>query len=370
MGLFVLCRLFLLCTLLTKTIVSKAPPNLDITNTGKLNECKRCNILADSFNHWIQTTSRGKYEGGDAAWEESKLKAYGRSEIRLVEIQEGLCSELKRYQDDCYMLAEEVDQVLEKWWFNEGPDSADLYTWLCIQTLQHCCPKDHFGESCFPCLSDKNNKVCSGHGTCYGEGTRKGNGTCLCLKGYDGKICDECAKNYFRTNSNSCEPCHKACDQCSGEGITNCHSCKSGWQLESGRCKDINECLDSSMCKSDQFCINKEGSYNCKPCHISCKTCAGGKNSDCTSCEPSLILLKGRCLDEEHKSDVIRFTIKKLLLYLGLFTITYFILRHYSKSFSSLLALIIAVYMFFLERSCEFSSWDVYLNLFSFSVSN
>ncbi len=47
----------------------------------------------------MERTSRGKFEGGDADWEEKKLKSYSNSEVRLVEIQEKLCTELSKGSD-------------------------------------------------------------------------------------------------------------------------------------------------------------------------------------------------------------------------------------------------------------------------------
>lgn len=44
----------------------------------------------------IESTSRGKYEGGDSAWEEEKLLSYKKSEVRLIEIQEKLCKDVER----------------------------------------------------------------------------------------------------------------------------------------------------------------------------------------------------------------------------------------------------------------------------------
>ncbi|GBP69337.1 Cysteine-rich with EGF-like domain protein 2 [Eumeta japonica] len=180
----------------------------------------------------MDKTSRGKFEGGDAAWEETNLKSYARSEIRLVEIQEGLCSEVNNHQDSCYSLAEQAEQLLEMWWFKQAPDTADLYSWLCIDTLHYCCPKLHYGELCSPCPLDKDNKICGGRGKCHGEGTRKGNGTCICNKGYKGSNCEDCDKNFYRGSDTKCKACHKACEGCNGGGPNACYSCKSGWILE------------------------------------------------------------------------------------------------------------------------------------------
>lgn len=57
-----------------------------------------------SIEQGITRTARGKFEGGDADWEEKKLRSYGNSEVRLVEIQEKLCSDVSRGQDQVYLI--------------------------------------------------------------------------------------------------------------------------------------------------------------------------------------------------------------------------------------------------------------------------
>lgn len=55
-----------------------------------------------------------------------------------------------------------------------------------------------------------------------GDGTRKGNGLCKCNNGYDGEVCERCAKNYFvvqKNNTLTCEKCHKSCKEgCTDSG--------------------------------------------------------------------------------------------------------------------------------------------------------
>lgn len=72
----------------------------------------------------MQKTERGKHEGGDAAWEEQRLGSYKRSEVRLVDIQEGLCNDIIVGQDQCHALAETNEHLLEEWWFKEQDDTA------------------------------------------------------------------------------------------------------------------------------------------------------------------------------------------------------------------------------------------------------
>lgn len=51
-----------------------------------------------SQSQGIESTARGKYEGGDSAWEEEKKLSYKKSEVRLIEIQEKLCKDVERGQ--------------------------------------------------------------------------------------------------------------------------------------------------------------------------------------------------------------------------------------------------------------------------------
>jgi len=52
----------------------------------------------------MERTARGKFEGGDAAWEEERLGSYSHSEVRLVEIQEKLCSSVEKGKDQVSMI--------------------------------------------------------------------------------------------------------------------------------------------------------------------------------------------------------------------------------------------------------------------------
>lgn len=321
----------------------------DKSGTSKLSTCRRCKILTDSFKHWLDKTSRGKFEGGDAAWEEAKLKSYSRSEIRLTEIQEGLCSEVKIHQDACYAIAEEAEQILEKWWFNQDPGSEDLYTWLCIESLKDCCPSKHYGSECAPCPMDKSNKVCGGHGRCNGAGTRQGNGTCICKKGYTGEMCEDCEKNFYQTSTGACDKCDKSCNGCIGGDAASCESCNSGWQLQSGVCVDVNEC-ETSVCTASQYCINTEGSYSCQECESSCQTCSGEGPSNCTSCDPDTVLWFGMCVSSEQKQKNVIETYKRIAQYVGLLTIVMYMAQK-SRFVASIVALIIAIVIFYLEKT-------------------
>lgn len=172
----------------------------------------------------MEKTAKGKYEGGDTSWEEAKLGSYAKSEIRLVEIQEKLCSDVEEGRDQCYSLHENYDSDLEEWWFKLQDTEPDIFKYLCVDKLQHCCPDFHYGVNCTPCDGFPD-KVCSNNGKCKGSGTRKGNGKCMCNDGYSGDKCDQCADGYYQTYKDEekllCSRCHTSCEgKCTKAGPT------------------------------------------------------------------------------------------------------------------------------------------------------
>ena len=215
----------------------------------------------------IEKTSRGKFEGGDSSWEEDKLGSYKNSEIRLIEIQEKLCKEVKHGQTQCHSLAEELEHILEDWWFHK--QETDLFDFICIEQSKKCCPKDHYGPECSECPGFPDN-VCNNNGKCKGAGTRKGNGKCTCDKGYAGENCFECANGYYQSykdnNKLLCSMCHRACkSSCSGGSAKDCHECNIGWvKIEEKGCLDVDECIENQdSCPDNHFCINNEGNFSC-----------------------------------------------------------------------------------------------------------
>ncbi|XP_076351296.1 protein disulfide isomerase crld-1-like isoform X2 [Tachypleus tridentatus] len=190
--------------------------------------------LVGSHSVGLQATLRGKHEGGDALWEESRLGNYADSELRFVEIQENLCLDVTKGQIQCHSLAEKHEELLEEWWFHQKKKNTDLYNFLCIDSLKVCCPDNHYGPKCKPC-STVSEKPCSGHGLCEGAGTREGSGKCKCDEGYVGNICDKCKLGYFsepKTNGDVvCQKCDKSCkSHCREGGPKGCEVCADGYQ--------------------------------------------------------------------------------------------------------------------------------------------
>ncbi|KAJ9581203.1 hypothetical protein L9F63_023621, partial [Diploptera punctata] len=137
--------------------------NKESLHSVKLAPCQACKVLVESFKQEMEKTARGKFEGGDAAWEEEHLGSYARSEVRLVEIQENLCLTVERGKSQCHTLAEVLENHLEEWWFQKQDE--DLHKFICIDTLKNCCAENRFGPECKPCPGYPDN-VCNKSGKC------------------------------------------------------------------------------------------------------------------------------------------------------------------------------------------------------------
>lgn len=312
--------------------------------------CKLCRLLVDSFKKGMEKTAKSNFQGGDTAWEEEKLGNYATSEVRLIEIQEKLCSDVDKGNSQCHNLAEEAEHSLEKWWFQHQKTNTDLFEWLCIETLKHCCPPGHYGSSCLPCPGHPDN-VCSGNGRCRGAGTRKGNGTCDCDEGYAGITCGLCADSYYESYRDEskllCSKCHMAClGSCTQAGPRGCLVCNKGWFYEAEHgCLDVNECVsESSPCKKNEFCVNNEGSYSCLACDKACDGCHGDGPDMCDNCADGNKLRDGMCVKEstewESRSDDIR----RYVTYLGLCVATCIIFQK-NPVIASLIGLAVAIYV-------------------------
>ncbi|XP_055642832.1 cysteine-rich with EGF-like domain protein 2 isoform X2 [Toxorhynchites rutilus septentrionalis] len=263
----------------------------------KLPACKACTVLVNSFNEGLKRTERSKHEGGDAAWEEERLGSYKTSELRLVEIQERLCQDVGRGEDQCHQQAEELESLIEEWWKEGQNTHPDLHQWLCVEQVKVCCPDGHYGQNCDPCPS------CFGNGKCKGNGTRKGNGQCVCDEGYSGSNCDSCGSEHYESFRDAekllCSKCHKACAAggCTGAGPNACRVCRSGWVMDNqrGGCTDIDECTTANTCSKQQFCVNNEGSFSCLECDKSCDGCDGDGPDMCRKCADGFELRDGLC---------------------------------------------------------------------------
>lgn len=322
----------------------------DILKQTKFPPCKACKVFVDSFKHGIESTAKGKFEGGDTAWEEAKLGSYARSEVRLIEIQENVCWDVIEGKDQCYALNEQYDHLIEDWWFNVQDSNPDLFKYLCIDSLKLCCPDFHFGNDCLPCLGHPDN-ICNNNGKCKGAGTRKGNGKCNCNVGYEGETCDKCSNTYYQSYKDDskmlCSKCHISCEgSCKAGGPTGCDKCASGWitNKEKG-CIDLNECTDiKPPCKSSQFCVNNEGSYRCLECDRACAGCTGDGPDMCMKCAKDYTLINNVCTDSDQEQRKHHVFITRYLTYFGLCVATCIIFQR-NVMLAAIIGLAVGIYI-------------------------
>lgn len=82
--------------------------------------------------------------------------------------------------------------------------------------------------------------------------------------------------------------------------------CKKGWALHHLKCVDIDECgTEGANCGADQFCVNTEGSYECRDCAKACLGCMGAGPGRCKKCSPGYQQVGSKCLDvDECETEV------------------------------------------------------------------
>ena len=48
--------------------------------------------------------------------------------------------------------------------------------------------------------------------------------------------------------------------------------------------KDIDECKQSGICNTREYCLNNDGAYSCLTCNAACKTCTSSGPNNCIDC--------------------------------------------------------------------------------------
>ncbi|KAJ8679280.1 hypothetical protein QAD02_015067 [Eretmocerus hayati] len=311
--------------------------------------CKACKVVVESFDKGMERTNRGKFEGGDAAWEEDKLGSYKTSEMRLIEIQEGLCKEVDHGQNQCYSLIGDWEHFIEEWWFKHQKDS-NLFTFLCVESTQNCCPDNHYGKDCQKCPGYPDN-ICNNNGKCKGAGTRLGNGKCNCDKGYSGEYCFECADGFYQSYKDEkkllCSPCHRACKgACKGGGAKECHECNPGWrEIEGQGCYDIDECVEKDdSCPKNHFCVNNEGNFSCLACDRACDGCSGDGPDMCDKCAEGFNKKGNLCVNTDILGRKSTENWARYVTYLGLTVATCIILQRNVYA-AGVIGLFVAIYI-------------------------
>ncbi|KAB0368883.1 hypothetical protein FD755_019917 [Muntiacus reevesi] len=174
----------------------------------------------------------------------------------------------------------------------------------------HCyktCPEKTYREESECKACDTNCGNCD-HNECYWceEGFFLLGGSCVryCGPGF-----------YGDPEMGVCEPCHQACETCTGLGLDQCSSCREGLQLLRGTCvrhaqtqeegsfwnvpvSTASPSLVKSLLQEQRrwkFQIKRDLLRRHQSCHSSCKTCHGSATL-CTSCPKGTYLLAQTCV--------------------------------------------------------------------------
>ncbi|CAO2584932.1 Proprotein convertase subtilisin/kexin type 5, partial [Lemmus lemmus] len=86
-----------------------------------------------------------------------------------------------------------------------------------------------------------------------------------------------------------CQPCHRACETCTGLGYNQCGSCQEGLQLWHGAC------IWPTGPQAGEGKFWNDATKQYQPCHSSCKTCDGSETL-CTSCPSGTYLWLQTCV--------------------------------------------------------------------------
>ena len=119
--------------------------------------------------------------------------------------------------------------------------------------------------------------VCGGLGRCEGEGTRRGDGECVCDPGYSGHLCQSCADGYYREKSSN-----DSIRACAGVTHSHCLQTLCGFYAILGHQK-------STVSLSPRL-------SSLTACYHSCKKCAGPEDYKCLDCKPGWVLHDNKCV--------------------------------------------------------------------------
>ncbi|XP_072380228.1 furin-like protease 2 isoform X2 [Diabrotica undecimpunctata] len=120
---------------------------------------------------------------------------------------------------------------------------------------------------------------------CFGRGPTK----CIACKNkrMDKTCVSTCPPRSYSDSQNVCQPCHEACETCTGPDQKSCLSCSPGHV----RVIDLDICLQ--QCPEGYY--ENFADRTCIPCQPNCAGCQD-RPDHCTSCDHHLLLFQNRCL--------------------------------------------------------------------------
>ncbi|KAG5898892.1 hypothetical protein JTB14_003286 [Gonioctena quinquepunctata] len=120
---------------------------------------------------------------------------------------------------------------------------------------------------------------------CFGKGTTK----CIACrnKRMDKTCVPDCPPRSYSDSQNICQPCHEACETCTGPDQKSCVTCSPGHV----RVIDLDICLQ--QCPEGYY--ENFADKTCIPCQPNCVGCQD-RPDRCTSCDHHLLLYQSKCL--------------------------------------------------------------------------
>lgn len=333
-------------------LISCLPTDVLGSNDNAIvDKCNDCKLASDSINDLIKLPRQ--------------MDAYGQMDDRvdLEKIKKRICKDIinDENRERCRHFYFTQLSTIQKW--KNLNIKSSFFDYVCIKELKLCCPRQSYGPKCNKCVD------CNVNEHCHGEGTRQGNGTCVCKEGHSGPHCMSCQKGFHQEKLSVgsekfeqkatellmkkvlCKACHKSCLYCRHGGPLGCEVCQKGftWIPDHG-CSDIDECTQSNnkICGQNTFCVNTEGSYFCYECDRACDGCYGDGPDMCLKCKPGYKLDKGNCVALRKTIIPPEANYYRYAIYTGLLTCAG-IVMHNNVYMASLIGLAVAMYITYSE---------------------
>lgn len=301
-------------------------------NKKSYDNCTDCRLTSESIEGLIRIPRQ--------------MNLYGQidDKIDLEKIKKLVCKDISDDYDreKCRHFYFTNLPTIQKW--KNSSAKTKFFDFVCIKELKFCCPRNSFGPKCTKCIE------CNSNQHCHGEGTRQGNGTCVCKDGHQGPDCNSCSKGYYSKRDNStiisCKPCHRSCLYCRHDGPLGCDVCQKGFTwLPSYGCSDVDECVkNKKICGENTFCVNTEGSYFCYECDRACDGCHGDGPDMCLRCATGYKLENNNCVAIKKTILPPEANYYRYGIYTGLLICTCIIL-HNNIYLASFIGLAVALYI-------------------------
>ncbi len=128
-------------------------------------------------------------------------------------------------------------------------------------------------------------------------------------------------------------------------------------------CHDRDECAEavkdnSKVCRTNEFCVNTEGSHQCHQCDKSCASCSGDGPDSCLKCAEGYTQNGDLCVSKETAGRIFNMTNVRYLTYGGLFVATAIIFQR-STLVAGLLGLVVVAYISLSEYYLQNASGDL-----------